>query len=91
MSGFSCSTGAEPAPRTWGIVRKDEGGPGDQVEDFENGTRVGGDKVPNREGFFDVDLLGKVDEVANLVDSSLNENRVERPPLLVGNDESSCN
>ena len=35
-------------------------------------------------------LLGKVDEVANLVDSSLIGKRVERPPPLRGGAESSC-
>ena len=47
-----------------------------------------GGKVSPREGLAPVDLLGKGDEVANLIGSSLTEKR-ERPPLLQGNAESS--
>ena len=43
------------------------------------------------EGFLPIDLVGKEDEVANLVDSSLIGKRVERPPVLRGNAESSFN
>ena len=51
---------------------------------------MGGYKVPPGESFLYVGLLGKGDEVANLVDSSLTGKRVERPSLLRGNAESSC-
>ena len=42
VSGFSRSTGAEGALRTWSGVREDERGPADPVADFENGGGVGG-------------------------------------------------
>jgi len=72
-------------------VREDERGPADPVDVFKNGARVGGNKGSTGEGFRPVDLVGKGDEVANLVDSSLIGKRVERPPLLRGNAESSFN
>ena len=46
-------------------------------------------RFPTGEDFLPVDLLGKGDEVANVVDSSLTVKRVERPPLLRANAESS--
>ena len=67
-----------------------ERGYADPVDAFESGARVGGNKVPAGEGCLPASLLGKGDEVANLVDSSFTGKRVERPPLLRGNDESSC-
>ena len=60
-------------------MREDQTGPADRVDDFRNGTRVGGDKAPTGESFLPVDLLGKEDEVANLVDSCLTGKRAERP------------
>ena len=56
---------------------------------FKIGARVGGNKVPIGEGFLPVGLLGKGDEVAYFVDSSLPGKRVERPPVCRGNAESS--
>ena len=72
----------------WGSVREGERGPADPLGAFKSGARAGGDKVPTGEGFLPVGLLGKGDEVADLVDSSLAGQRVERPPLLRGNAES---
>ena len=43
------------------------------------------------EGFLPVDLVGNGDEVASLADSPLIGKRVERPPLLRENAESSFN
>ena len=77
VSDLSGSTGAEGALRTWSGMREDKRGPGDPVDDFRNGARVGGNKVPTGEGFPPVDLVGKGDEVANLVDSSFTGKRVE--------------
>ena len=71
VPGFSCSTVAEGAQRTWGSVRESERGPADPADAFKSGARLGGDKVPTGEGFLPVGLLGKGDDVANLVDSSL--------------------
>ena len=85
MSGFSCSTVAEGALRTWGSVREGERGPADPVDAFKSGARVSGNKVPTGEGFLSVGLLGKGHEVANL-----DMKKVERPPLLRGNAESCC-
>ena len=51
--------------------------------------RWGGNKVSAEESFLPVDLVRKGDEVANLVDSSLEGKRVEPPPLLRGNAEPS--
>ena len=90
VSDFSCSTVAEEALRTWGIVRKHERAAADPLDAFKSGARVGGIIVPIGEGYLPVDLLRKGDEVANLVDSSLTGKRVERPSLLRGNAESSC-
>ena len=50
---------------------------------------MGGNNVPAGEGFPPVGLLGKGEEVANLVGSSLAGKREEWPPLLRGNAESS--
>lgn len=72
-------------------MRDDERASEDPADDLKNGARVGGNKVPTGEGFLPVDLLRKGDEVANLVDSSLTGKRVEQPPLLRGNAESSTN
>ena len=51
---------------------------------------MGGNNVPAGEGFPPVGLLGKGEEEANLVGSSLAGKREEWPPLLRGNAESSC-
>ena len=75
-SGFCCSSAAERALRTWGIVREDERGPADPVDAFKSGARVGGCLVPTGDGFLPGDLLGKGDAAANLVDSSLTGKRV---------------
>ena len=83
VSGFSFSTVAEGALRTWGRVREGERGPADPADAFTSGAWVGDNNVPTAEGFFRVGLLGKGDEVFKLVDSSLT-------PLLRGNAESSC-
>ena len=71
-------------------MREGERGPADPVDAFKNGAQVGGNKVPTGEGFIPVGLVGKGDEAHNLVNSSLTEKRVDRPPLLRGNAESSC-
>ena len=70
-------------------VRGGERGPADSVGAFKSGSPVGGTKLSTGESFLPADLLGKGDEVANLVGSSLTGKRVERPPLLRGNAESS--
>ena len=74
----------------WGSVREGERGPADPLGAFKSGARAGGDKVPTGEGFLPVGLLGKGDEVANLVESSLTGKRTELPSLLRRNAESSC-
>ena len=56
---------------------------------FKSRPPVGGNKLSTGEGFLPPGLLGKGDEVANLVGSFLTGKRVERPPLLRGNAESS--
>lgn len=61
------------------------------VDDLKHGARGRGNKGPAGDDFFPVDLLGKVDEVANLVESSLIEKIIERPPLIPGSTESSSN
>ena len=73
------------------LLVEDEIGPADPVDAFKNGGQVGGIIVPTGEGFLAVELLGKVDDVANLVDPPLTGKRVWRTPLLRGNAESSCN
>ena len=50
---------------------------------------MGGNKSPTREGSFPLGLLEKGDEVANLVDSSMMGNIIERPLLSRGNTASS--
>ena len=50
MSGFSCSTVAEGALRTWGSVREGERGPADPADAFKSRARVGGNKVTTGEG-----------------------------------------
>ena len=90
VSGFSCSTVADGALRTWVSVREGERGPADAVDAFKSEPPIVGTKLPTGGGFLPADLLGKGDEVANLVGSSLTRKRVERPPLLRGNAESSC-
>ena len=52
---------------------------------------MGGNKGSTGEGVRPVYLVWKGDKVANLVDSSLIEKRMERPPLLLGNAESIFN
>ena len=89
VSGFSCSTVAEGALCTWVSVREGERGPADPVYSFNSGPPVGGTKLSTGGGFLPEDLLGKGDEVANLVGSSSTGKRVERPLLLRGNAESS--
>lgn len=81
VSRFYCSTEAVGALRLWVDVREDERGPAEPVDDFKNAARMGGNKVPTGESFLPVDLMGKGDEVAILVNSSLRGQRVERPPL----------
>ena len=71
-------------------MREDERGPTDPAGDFKHGARVGGNKSPTAEGL-SVDLLGKTDEVDNLVDSPLVQKRVERPPAFRRKAESSVN
>ena len=70
-------------------MREDERGASNPIGKFKNGARVGGIKVPTGEGFLPVAFLGKMGEAANLIDSSLIEKRVERPPLLRGSTKSS--
>ena len=89
VSGLSCSTVAVGALRTWDSVRGGERGPADPVDAFKSGPPVGGTKLSTGGGFLPADLLGKGDEVANLVGSSSTGKRVERPPLVRGNAESS--
>ena len=62
-------------------MREDERGPANPADEIENGAPVGGNKGPTGGGFRPVDLVGKGDQVANIVDSSLIGKRVERPPL----------
>ena len=89
VSGSPCSTVAEGALSTSVSVREGKRGSADPVDAFESGAPVGGNKFSTAgEGFLPVGLLGKGDEVTNLV-SSLTGNRVERPPPLRGNAESS--
>lgn len=54
---------------TWGRLREDEIGSADPVDDFENGTQVGGNRVSLGEGFRPVNLPVKRGEMVNLVDS----------------------
>ena len=81
VSDFTCSTAAEGALRTWVSVREGKRGPADPVNAFKSGPPVGGNKLSTGEGFSPASLLGKGDEVANLVGSSSTGKRVERPPL----------
>ena len=89
VSGFSCSTVAERALRTLVSVRKGGRGHENPVDAFKSGPPVGGTKLSTGGGFLSSDLLGKGDEVTNLVGSSLTVRRVERPPRVRGNAESS--
>ena len=89
VSGFSCSTVAEGALCTWVSVREGERGPADPVYSFNSGPPVGGTKLSTGGGFLPEDLLGKGDEVANLVGSSLTGKGLDRPPFLGRNAESS--
>ena len=57
-------------------MRQDETWVVDPVDAFKSKARVGGNKLPTGEGFLPVDLLGKGDDVANLVDSCLTGRRV---------------
>ena len=70
-------------------MREGETGPADPVDAFKSGPPVGGAKLSTDGGFLPADLLGKGDEVANFVGSSLTGKRVERAPLLRGNAESN--
>ena len=72
-------------------MREDKIGPADPVDAFNSRARAGANKVPTGEGLLPVDMLRKGDDVAVLVDSSMTGKRLERPPLLRGNAESSCN
>lgn len=54
-----------------GNVHEDERAPANPIDDLKNGSQVGGNTVPTGEGFSPVDLLENVDEVPNIVDSSL--------------------
>lgn len=76
---------------TWGSVREDGGGPEDPTDDVENGSKMGDNEVPTRNGFSLADPLKNVDEVARIVDNFLTGKRVERPPLLRGGVELSAN
>ena len=87
VSDFSCSTVAEGALRTWVSVREGKIGPAELVDDFKRGALVCGNNMSDGEGLFAVGLLGKGDEVANLVGYPLTEKWVEWPPLLRGNAE----
>ena len=89
VPGFSCSTVAEGELPTWVSVREGERGPADPVDAFKSGPLVGGTKLFTGGGFLPADMLGKGNEVANLVASSLTGKRVERPPPSRGNAESS--
>ena len=91
VTGFSSATGAEGALRTWSGVREDKRKPADPVDDVKNGAQGGGNKGSTEKGFRPVDLVGKGDEVATLVDSSLIGKSLEQLPLLRGNTESSFN
>ena len=89
-AGFStCSTGSDADLCTWVSVREDGAGPADSAGLFMSGARVGGNICPTREGSFPIALLDKGNEVANLDDSSLMGNRIERPLLSRGNTGSS--
>ena len=70
-------------------MREGERRPADQVDAFKGGASAGCTKLSTGRGFLLEDLLGKGDEVANLVGSSFTGKRVEQPPLLRGNAESS--
>ena len=54
-------------------MREDERGPADPVYDFESGAWTRGNKGFTGEGFHPVDLVGKGDKVASLVDSFYEE------------------
>ena len=51
VSGFSCSTVAEGALRTWVSVREGERGPADPVDAFKSEPPVGGTKLSTGGGF----------------------------------------
>ena len=51
----------------WGSVREDEKGSAGPVDAFKSGVRAGSKKLPIGEGFLRVELLGKGNEVVNLV------------------------
>ena len=84
VSGFSSSAVAEEALRTWVSVRDGQSEPADPVYAFKSGPPVGGNKL-FRQVFLPAGLLGKGDEVSNLVGSSSTEKKVEQAPLLRGN------
>ena len=89
VSGFSWSTVAKGALRTWASVREGKRGPAESVYAFKSGLPVGSTKSSTGGGFLPADLLGKRDEVANLVGFSLAGKRVGKPSLLRANAESS--
>ena len=89
VSGFSCSTVVEGALRTWVSVRGGERRSPDPVDAFKSGPSVGGYILSTGEGLLPAGPVGKGDELANLVGSSLTGKRVELPPLLRGNAELS--
>ena len=62
--------------------------PANPVDDFENGAPVGCNKGSTGEDFRPVNLVGKGDELSNIVDCSLRSKNVEWPPLFRGNAES---
>ena len=64
-------------------------GPADPAHAFKSGAPVGGNKLSTEEGFLPVGLLGKGDEVANIVVPSFTGKRVERPPLSRGTPQLS--
>ena len=68
---------------------KDEAGSVDPAGVFWSGARASGNNAFTRGGSFQLCLLEKGDEVANLVDSSLMEKTTERPLLSRANTGSS--
>lgn len=62
-------------------MREDEIGSTDAVGTTSGTGHGWGAKMSTGDGFFPVDLVGKGDEVANVVDSSLIGIKVERSPI----------
>lgn len=89
--GLCCSTKAVGALHTWVSVRENVMGPADATDCVKIEFEVSDNNVSAGKGFFLADLLGKVNEIENLVDYSLIGNQVARPPLVRGSTESSVN